>query len=92
MKKDKQTIWFAFEIAGEPFDPNTISDPTQREVLSSIVESVTERIGMLRCAEHKEAPRVLFRGIDLEHLEMEVMGCCETFISQINAKMAAPVS
>lgn len=87
MKQGKK-IWFAFEIAGEPFDPNTITDATQHELVSNIVESVSERLGGLRCAQHQEGPRVLFRGMDLEHLEMEVMGCCDAFLAQINARMA----
>lgn len=90
--KQAKTIWFAFEIAGVPFDPNTISDPAERELVSSIVESVSERIGRLHCPQHQEGPRILFRGIDLEHLEMEVLGCCESFLAQITAKMSESTS
>jgi hypothetical protein len=81
-------IPFAFEIDGHAIDPANMEDPQESAVLESIVDSVTDRVADLRCAEHDEPPRFLLTGPSVEALQLEVLGCCDALVEQVRKKLA----
>jgi hypothetical protein len=42
----------------------------------------------LRCPEHRQPPRVDFRGTTLQTITIRMSGCCDTLIALANQKIA----
>jgi hypothetical protein len=63
-----------FEIGGRQVDPSNIGDAIEAMLLQAIAEDIHKKVSSIRYPETGEAPVVLVRGNDLEHLSIEVSG------------------
>ena len=63
-----------FEIGGRRVDPRNIGDALQAAVLESIAEQIHAKVRGICHSQTGEAPVVVVRGDDLEHLSIEVSG------------------
>jgi len=63
-----------FEIGGRRVDPQNIGDALEAMVLQNIAKQIREKVSGIRHPVTGEAPVVLVRGTDLEHLSFEVSG------------------
>lgn len=80
-------IPFAFEIGGKSIHPADLENEQDKQQLQTIVNSVIDRVEDMRCEEHKETPRFLLYGDTIDDLSLEVHGCCEKLVEQVNARL-----
>jgi len=67
-----------YRVDGQIVSPDQLPVGIEQTVVSQIRRIVQEKLGELRCPEHKEAPRSIeVRGDSLETLSIHVEGCCE---------------
>lgn len=76
-------VAFAFEINGEPIDPREIDDPEIASKVQAVVESVSGKVGGLRCPQHSESPRFICSGPDFDNLSLQVLGCCDRLVELV---------
>ncbi|SCZ49975.1 hypothetical protein [Thiohalomonas denitrificans] len=76
-------VAFAFQIGGRELDPAQMEDPQEAALLQEIVESVVDRTELLQCSEHGEPPRFLCSGENINELSLEVFGCCESLVGEV---------
>jgi hypothetical protein len=46
------------------------------------------KLNGLRCPEHRQPPRVEFRGTTLQSITIRMSGCCDALIALANQKIA----
>jgi hypothetical protein len=49
-----------------------------------------EKIGDLRCPDHRQAPRLKFHGSTLRDVTIQMTACCDKLAELANRKIAAP--
>lgn len=81
-------IPFAFRIGGNDIDPTRLENEAEAAILNQIVESIVDRAGELVCPEHGESPRFVCTGPDIDNLSLEVQGCCEALVDQVQRRLA----
>jgi len=65
-------------VDGQTVSPEQLPVRFEQTVATQIRRIVQEKVGALRCPDHKEAPRSIeVRGDSLETLSIHVQGCCE---------------
>lgn len=79
---------FAFEVNGEAIDPAKVKDAKIAKQLESIVESVVDKVGDLRCPEHDKAPKFICSGPSFDDLNLEVEGCCDKLVDIIKGVLS----
>jgi len=84
----KLEVAFAFEIDGKEIDPREVTDPEIKTKIEKIVESVSGKVGGLRCPSHDEAPRFVCSGPSFDDLSMEVYGCCDTLVNIVKGGLS----
>jgi TIR domain len=80
-----------FEIGGRRVDPRNIGDALQAAVLESIAEQIHARVRGIRHSQTGEAPVVVVRGDDLDHLSIEISGS-EELVRLIGERLGAAAS
>lgn len=78
----------SFEVNGRKVSPNNLKNALETAMLQGIQESVRKAVGSLRCREHGQAPRVVFKGRSLDKLDAHIDGCCEQLIEQVRRKLS----
>lgn len=73
-------IPFAFLINGKQLNPHNPESPEQATKMQQIVASISDRVDGLVCEEHKEPPRFLCTGENIDDLSLQVHGCCEKLV------------
>jgi len=73
-------IPFAFLIGGKQLDPLNPDNPEEAAMMQQIVASISDRVDGLICHEHKEPPRFLCSGDNINELHLQVHGCCEKLV------------
>ena len=76
-------VAFAFQIGGREINPAEVEDPQEAALLQDIVESVVDKTELVQCSEHGEPPRFLCSGESIDELSLEVFGCCESLVSEV---------
>ena len=76
----------SFEINGREVNPNDMEDTLESAILSQVAEFVKESVGNLRCAEHKQSPKIKVKGSNLDNLSFDISGCCNDLIEKVRAK------
>jgi len=67
-----------YRVDGQIVSPDQLPVGIEQTVVSQIRRIVQEKVGELRCPDHKEAPRSIeVRGDSLETLSIHVQGCCD---------------
>jgi hypothetical protein len=67
-------IGIKFEIGGRRVDPSNMGDALEAVLLQGIADDIHRKISGIRNPDTGEAPVVMVRGTDLEHLSVEVSG------------------
>ena len=80
-------IPFAFEIGGKSLNPSELEDPAQRAQLQQVVDSIVDRVEDMRCPVHREHPRFLCYGENLDELSLEVLGCCDGLVDMVRHRL-----
>lgn len=78
----------SFEVNGRKVRPNNIKNALETAMLKNIQDSVKKAVGSLRCHEHGQAPKVVFKGRSLDRLNAHIEGCCEELIEQVRKKLS----
>ena len=60
----------SFEINGRKVNPNNVKDVLESAILSQVAESVKKSVGNLRCAEHRQSPKIKVKGRNLKKLSL----------------------
>lgn len=81
-------IPFAFEIDGKAVDPNDVEDPAEAAMLRSIMASVADRVEDIYCKEHNEGPHFVCTGTSYDDLNLEVLGCCDALVEQVQKRLS----
>jgi len=84
----KLEVAFAFEIDGKEIDPREVTDPEIKTKIEKIVESVSGKVGGLRCPHHDEAARFVCFGPNFDDLSMEVYGCCDALVNIVKGGLS----
>ena len=80
-------IFFAYQIGSKDVDSSTIDNIEEAETLNQIVETIVDRAGELACPEHGGPPRSICTGPDIDHLALEMRGCCEEMVSTVQQRL-----
>lgn len=75
-----------FDIAGKAVVPAQIEKSLERKVYQSIVDSLNQRFGMLKCPTHREEPVFLVKGPSIDRAAFEVTACCQQMLDLVNKK------
>lgn len=73
-------------INGRKVSPNNIANVLESAMLAKIIESVRNTVGSISCKEHGESPSITIEGRNLNDLNFEVSGCCETLIEEVKSR------
>ena len=84
----KLEVAFAFEINGEEINPAEVTDAEIKTKIEKIVESVSGKVGGLRCPHHDEGPRFVCFGPNFDDLSMEVHGCCDALVDIVKGGLS----
>lgn len=76
-----------FEINGKRVNPNDLGNVLERAVLESAKKAIIERVGSVRCPQHGQAAKIIYKGHSLDKLSFEVEGCCEALIGTVKYKL-----
>ena len=76
-----------FQVGGRTVNPKNMKDALEGAILESVQSSIRKSVGSVRCSEHGASPKVLVKGRNLDSLEFEVSGCCDTLIEQVKRKL-----
>lgn len=76
-----------FQIGGRTVNPKRMKDALEGAILESVQGSIKKSVGSVRCSEHGASPKVLVKGRNLDSLQFEVSGCCDTLIEQVKRKL-----
>ncbi len=75
-----------FDIGGKMVVPAQIERSLERKVYESIVQSLNQRFGMLKCPTHREEPVFLVKGPSIDKAAFEVTACCQQMLDMVNKK------
>ena len=84
----KLEVAFAFEIDGEEINPGEVTDVEIKNRIEKIVESVSGKVGGLRCPHHDEPPRFVCFGPNFDDLSIEVHGCCDELVNIVKGGLS----
>jgi hypothetical protein len=62
------------------------------ETVEEFKERTLDKLRDVRCPDHKQAPRVSFRGTTLRDVSIQVNACCEKLAALANEKIAVPAA
>jgi hypothetical protein len=77
-----------FEIGGKAVAPAQITNSLERKVYESIVASLNQKFGILKCPTHREEPVFLVKGPSIDKVGFEVSACCPQMLEMVNKKAA----
>lgn len=77
-----------FQIGGKAIVPSQITNALERKVYESIVNSLNQRFGTLKCPTHREEPVFLVAGPSIDKAGFEVSACCQQMLDLVNKKAA----
>ena len=77
-----------FILRGQEIELDEIEDARERAVLNEIAQSLRNRVGGLRCAEHDTPPRLTATGSRADAMEFELAGCCQALIDRTTASLS----
>ena len=76
-----------FEVNGRKVRPNNLKNAIEAALLRGLQDSVKSAVGSLRCREHGQAPKVVFKGRSIDKLDAHISSCCEELIEQVKRKL-----
>lgn len=80
-------VAFSFQIGGREVDPTRMDDPQESAVLRDIVETVVDKTELVVCPEHGEPPRFLCAGESIDALSLQVFGCCQSLVDEVEKRL-----
>ncbi|MFQ5469994.1 MAG: hypothetical protein ACE5EH_06745 [Gammaproteobacteria bacterium] len=80
-------IDISFEINGRKVSPRNVGDALESAMLQSVQDSISKAVGSARCPEHGQKPKIKAKGRSLDSVTLEVTGCCDALIEQVNKKL-----
>jgi len=80
-------IDISFEINGRKVSPRNVEDALESAMLQSIQNSISKAVGSARCPEHGQKPKIKVKGRNLDSLQFEVSGCCDSLIDEVKRKL-----
>jgi len=57
-------------------------------LLEEFKEQTARKVRDVRCPDHKQTPRLQFKGASLRDISIKMSGCCEKLIAMANLKIA----
>lgn len=76
-----------FELDGRKVEPSSMNGGLQKAMLATIREALAERVGDVECEHHHRHPRILCKGPSVVELSMEVCGCCDRIIDEVETRL-----
>jgi len=76
-----------FEVAGRKINLDGMHPGLQRSMLATIREALGERVGDVECPHHHRTPRILCKGPSVVELSMQICGCCDHVIDQVESRL-----
>ena len=67
-----------FQIGGRTVSPRNLKGALEGAILENVQSSIKKSVGTVRCSKHGTSPKVLVKGRNLDSLQFEVSGCCDT--------------
>lgn len=86
----QETFEIAFELNGQPVNPEKMAHALGRSVLGTIRESVHRRAAAVRCPEHGSAAKLLVSGTSLGDLSWEAPGSCPALLAALKSTLTQP--
>ena len=77
-----------FSINGKKVQPDQMGNAIEKAMMETIQDNFRGQAQGMTCKEHGEGPRLRLQGRDLEHLSLEVNGCCDTFVKEVSDKLS----
>ena len=91
-RSQREMISVSFEINGRKVNPNqagkAMKDAIESTVIAQIQTTIQKKLGSLRCAEHGQSPKVVFKGRSFDRLESHISGCCEAVIEEARRRLS----
>ena len=78
-------VEIVFVLRGQTVGLDELEDARERAALRTIEKSIRDRVGYVRCPEHRAYPRVTATGPRVDALEFDLAGCCERLLKQAAA-------
>jgi len=73
-----------------------IARPVLRTVPEDIIERIEQRcaetVSEMRCPWHQQNARVVVDSENLNHLELEIICCCDRFANRVRAALQKPLN
>jgi hypothetical protein len=76
-----------FVLRGRTVSLDEVEDARERAMLREIEQSIRNRVGALRCAEHDAFPKLTATGSSPDDLEFDLAGCCRDLLAQTTAAL-----
>lgn len=73
------------------FDVKNLKNSIEQSVLESIENGLQAAIGNMKCPTHKKDPMLRIQGHLPDDLTIEVTGCCEHFIKEVEDKIISDI-
>lgn len=80
-------IDITYEINGRKVNPRNLGNALEKAMLEEITSSIKKSVGNIRCKEHGSRPKVKVKGRSLDNLNIQVEGCCDDLIKQVERKL-----
>lgn len=78
-------VQVVFVLRGQTVDIDEIQDAREKAALRVIEKSIRDRVGYVRCPEHRAYPRVTATGPRADSLEFDLAGCCDILLKRAAA-------
>jgi len=69
-----------------------VSPTVASETIEEFKRRTLNKLHDIRCPDHKQAPRLSFRGATLRDVSIQMSACCEKLATLANEKIAEPGS
>ena len=76
-----------FEINGKKVSPDSTGDAITVAALQVFRDSITKKIGSIRCPEHGKNVKIIGKGRDVDSLSFCVSGCCEGLNERVKKEL-----
>jgi len=77
----------SFKINGRRVNPNSLGNALQRAMFESVRKAIIKQVGAIRCPQHGQAAKIVYKGRSFDKLSFEVGGCCEALIEVVKGKL-----
>ncbi len=77
----------SFEVNGKKVSSDSTGDAITDAALQVFRDSITKKVGSIRCPEHGENAKIIGKGRDVDSLSFCVSGCCEGLNERVKKEL-----